>query len=86
LGERRDFRLRHEIVFSATGTVLSCYESYSKYFKSKRNIVQGKSFMDMLYLTIKKYTNRNVEAAQVIKETVRTGKKPSRVDRRDKRR
>lgn len=35
---------------------------------SKRNIVQGKSFMDMLDKTIKKYTNRSVEAAQVIEE------------------
>lgn len=35
---------------------------------SKRNIVQGKSFMEMLDKTIKKYTNRSVEAAQVIEE------------------
>ncbi len=35
---------------------------------SQRNIVQGKSFMDMLDKTIKKYTNRSVEAAQVIEE------------------
>ena len=34
----------------------------------KRNIIQGKSFMDMLEKTIKKYTNRSVEAAQIIDE------------------
>jgi type I site-specific restriction-modification system R (restriction) subunit len=43
---------------------------------SRRNIVQGKSFMDM-DKTIKKYTNRSVEAAQVI-GAVRTGKKSQR--------
>lgn len=39
-------------------------------FISKKNIVQGKSFMDMLDKTIKKYTNRSVEAAQVIEELI----------------
>src|SRR5690606_18476212 len=34
-------------------------------FMSKRNLVQAKSFMAMLDKTIKKYTNRSVEAAQV---------------------
>jgi len=42
---------------------------------SKRNIVQGKSFMDMLDKTIKKYTNRSVEAAQVIDELVELARK-----------
>jgi len=42
---------------------------------SKRNIVQGKSFMDMLDRTIKKYTNRNVEAAQVIEELLELARK-----------
>lgn len=37
---------------------------------SRRNIVQGKSFMDMLDKTIKKYTNRSIEAAQVIEELI----------------
>jgi len=37
---------------------------------AKRNIVQGKSFMDLLDKTIKKYTNRSVEAAQVIEELI----------------
>lgn len=44
-------------------------------FISKRNIVQGKSFMEMLDKTIKKYTNRSVEAAQVIEELVDLARK-----------
>jgi type I restriction enzyme, R subunit len=39
-------------------------------FISKKNIVQGKSFMDMLDKTIKRYTNKSVEAAQVIEELI----------------
>ncbi|MCA2004115.1 MAG: DUF3387 domain-containing protein, partial [Candidatus Nitrosotenuis sp.] len=42
---------------------------------AKRNIVQGKSFMDMLDKTIKKYTNRSVEAAQVIEELLELARK-----------
>lgn len=36
----------------------------------KRNLVKGKSFMELLDKTIKKYTNRSVEAAQVIEELI----------------
>jgi len=42
---------------------------------SKRNIIQGKSFMDMLDKTIKKYTNKSVEAAQVIEELIELARK-----------
>ncbi len=42
---------------------------------SKRNIVQGKSFMDMLDKTIKNYTNRSIEAAQVIEELLELARK-----------
>jgi type I restriction enzyme, R subunit len=42
---------------------------------SRRNIVQGKSFMDMLDKTIKKYTARSVEAAQVIEELLELARK-----------
>ena len=42
---------------------------------SKKNIVQGKSFMEMLDKTIKKYTNRSIEAAQVIEEMIELAKK-----------
>ncbi len=44
-------------------------------FISKRNVVQGKSFMEMLDKTIKKYTNRSVEAAQVIEELIELARK-----------
>lgn len=42
---------------------------------SKRNLVQGRSFMEMLDKTIKKYTNRSVEAAQVIEELIELARK-----------
>jgi type I restriction enzyme R subunit len=44
-------------------------------FISKKNIVQGKSFMDMLDKTIKRYTNKSVEAAQVIEELIELARK-----------
>ncbi len=44
-------------------------------FISKRNLVQGKSFMDMLDKTIKRYTNRSVEAAQVVEELIELARK-----------
>lgn len=42
---------------------------------TKRNIVQSKSFMDMLDKTIKRYTNRTVEAAQVIEQLIELARK-----------
>jgi len=42
---------------------------------SRRNLVQGKSFLKMLEETIKKYTNRSIEAAQVIEELIEIAKK-----------
>src|SRR5437667_4252398 len=42
---------------------------------SKRNVVQGKSFMDMIDKTIKRYTNKSVEAAQVIEELIELARK-----------
>src|SRR3989441_9788344 len=44
-------------------------------FISRRNLVQGKSFMDMLDKTIKRYTNKSVEAAQVIEELIELARK-----------
>jgi type I restriction enzyme R subunit len=44
-------------------------------FISRKNIVQGKSFMDMLDRTIKRYTNKSVEAAQVIEELIELARK-----------
>ena len=42
---------------------------------SKKNIVKGKSFMDLLDKSIKKYTNRSVDAAQVIKDLIDLARK-----------
>lgn len=42
---------------------------------SKKNMVRGKSFMDLLDKTIKKYTNRSIEAAQVIEELIELARK-----------
>jgi type I restriction enzyme, R subunit len=36
----------------------------------KKNIVQGKSFMDLLDKTIKRYTNKSIDSAQVIEEMI----------------
>ena len=42
---------------------------------SKRNLIQGKSFTDMLDKIIKKYTNRTIESAQVIDELIELSRK-----------
>ena len=42
---------------------------------SKKNIIQAKSFMDLLDKTIKKYTNRSIEAAQIIEELIELARK-----------
>ncbi len=42
---------------------------------AKKNIVQGKSFMDLLDKAIKKYTNRSVDTAQIIDELVSLARK-----------
>ena len=42
---------------------------------SKKNMVQAKSFMDLLDKTIKRYTNRSIEAAQVIEELIELARK-----------
>jgi len=41
----------------------------------KRNIVQAKSFAEMLERTVKRYQNRSIETAQVIEELVNLAKK-----------
>jgi type I restriction enzyme R subunit len=42
---------------------------------SKRNLVQGRSFMELLDKTIKKYTNRSIETAQIIEELIELARK-----------
>lgn len=41
----------------------------------KKNIVQARSFAEMLERTVKRYQNRNIETAQVIEELVNLAKK-----------
>lgn len=42
--------------------------------KSRRNITQSRSFLDMLDATVKKYQNRAIETAQVIEELIKMAK------------
>ena len=42
---------------------------------SKKNMIRAKSFTDMLDKTIKRYTNKSVEAAQIIEEIIEVAKK-----------
>ncbi len=41
----------------------------------KKNIIQGRSFVDLLDKTVKKYINRSIEAAQGIQELIELAKK-----------
>ncbi|MBW1823580.1 MAG: type I restriction endonuclease subunit R [Deltaproteobacteria bacterium] len=42
--------------------------------RSKRNLIQGRSFAEMLEKTIKKYQNKAIEAAKVIEELIELAK------------
>jgi type I restriction enzyme R subunit len=42
--------------------------------RSKRNVVQARSFADLLEQAVRKYQNRAIEAAQVIEELIRLAK------------
>ena len=42
--------------------------------RSKRNVVQGRSFADMLEQSLRKYQNRAIETAQVIEELIQLAK------------
>jgi type I restriction enzyme R subunit len=46
--------------------------------RSRTNLVQGKSFAEMLEKTIKRYQNKSIETAQVTRRTDRTGKRDAR--------
>ncbi len=43
--------------------------------RMRKNLVQAKSFREMLEKTIRKYTNRNIETAEVIEELIELAKK-----------
>ena len=51
---------------------------------SGKKMIQAKSFMDMLETTIRKYTNRNIEAAEAIEELIELGKKVREEKKRGK--
>jgi type I restriction enzyme R subunit len=50
--------------------------------RSKKNLVQARSFSDMLELTIKRYQNRTIESAQVIAELIELAKDMREAHRR----
>ena len=52
--------------------------------KMKKNIVQAHSFREMLERTIRRYTNRTIEAAQVVEELIELAKKMRKSDERTK--
>jgi len=50
--------------------------------RSKKNIIQARSFAEMLEQSIKRYQNRAIEAAQVIEELIALAKNLREADRR----
>lgn len=50
--------------------------------RRRKNIVQARSFSEMLELAIRRYQNRAVEAAQVIEELIQLAKEMREADRR----
>src|SRR3989338_3045564 len=50
--------------------------------RSKRNLIQGRSFAEMLEKAIKKYQNKAIEAAQIIDELIELAKKMREAERR----
>lgn len=52
--------------------------------KMKKNIVQARSFREMLEKAVIRYTNRNIEAAQVIEELIQLAREMKEEDKRGK--
>lgn len=50
--------------------------------RSKRNLIQGRSFAELLDQAIKKYQNKAIEAARVIEELIELAKKMREADKR----
>ncbi|MEM4258760.1 MAG: type I restriction endonuclease subunit R [Candidatus Thermoplasmatota archaeon] len=50
--------------------------------RMKKNIVQARSFREMLENTVMRYTNRSIEAAEVIEELIKLAKKLREEDKR----
>lgn len=52
--------------------------------RMKKNIIQARSFRELLENTIRKYTNRNIETAQVIEELIELAKTINKEQERGK--
>ena len=52
--------------------------------RSKKNLIQGRSFVELLDKAIKKYTNKNIETAQVIEELIELARKMREENKRNK--
>ena len=50
--------------------------------RSKKNLIQGRSFAEMLERTIRKYQNKAIAAVQVIEELIELAKKMREADKR----
>ena len=50
--------------------------------RRRKNVVQARSFADMLEQAIRSYQNRAIEAAQVIEELIQLAKEMREADRR----
>jgi type I restriction enzyme R subunit len=50
--------------------------------RSKKNLMQGRSFAEMLEKTIRKYQNKAIEAAKIIEELIELAKKMREADKR----
>lgn len=50
--------------------------------RSRKNLIQGRSFAEMLEKAIKKYQNKAIEAAKVIEELIELAKKMREADKR----
>ena len=50
--------------------------------RGRRNVVQARSFADMLEQTLQRYRNRAIEAAQVLEELIQLAKQMREADRR----
>ena len=50
--------------------------------RTKKNLIQGRSFAEMLEKTIRKYQNKAIETARVIEELIELAKKLREADRR----
>ena len=50
--------------------------------RSKRNLIQGRSFAEMLENAIRRYQNKAIEAAQIIEELIELAKKMREAEKR----